>query len=141
MSALSIVEYLDVVEDLGPRLVARREGTMMDKLVFQIGEEALDDGVVVDIALVSTSVLARGWDSLNPGTSENPRWNFAGVLASSVAMPPRLARVVLVRGHNAKPRRCHNPQDGVVFLLRRIQHYEHPNFRSKRLKCDHTPLE
>jgi len=35
MSPLPIIEDLDVVKDLGSRLLARREGAMMDEFVFQ----------------------------------------------------------------------------------------------------------
>ena len=53
MSAASVVEQLHVVEDLGPRFLARGEAAMVDELVLQVAEEAFDHGVVVGVALAA----------------------------------------------------------------------------------------
>src|SRR5882724_8264666 len=53
MSAVAIVEQLHVIEDLGPRLLARGEAAMVDELVLQVAEEAFHHGVVVGVALAA----------------------------------------------------------------------------------------
>src|SRR5215813_3504784 len=53
MRAASVVEQLHVVEDLGPRFLARGEAAMVDELVLQVAEEAFHHGVVVGVALAA----------------------------------------------------------------------------------------
>src|SRR5262244_3283671 len=53
MRAASVVEQLHVVEDLGPRFLARGEAAMVDELVLKVAEEAFHHGVVVGVALAA----------------------------------------------------------------------------------------
>ena len=46
MSTLSIVEHLDVIEDIGTRQVTRFVDPLSNPLLFQRTEEGLDDRVI-----------------------------------------------------------------------------------------------
>ena len=50
MFALRIVEHLDVVEDVLPRVVSGFVGSASDTFALQEVEEAFGDGIVVTIA-------------------------------------------------------------------------------------------
>ena len=47
MNPLPVVEDLDELKDLRVRVRSRRIVPLVDQLIFQRAEEALDDGVVV----------------------------------------------------------------------------------------------
>ena len=50
VSALSIVEHLDVIEDIRPRQLARVVNAFLDPFLVQRAEERLDDGVDAPIS-------------------------------------------------------------------------------------------
>ena len=53
MDSLAVVEDFDVVEDSAARLVARREPTVEDQLLLEVGPERFDDGVVPALAFAA----------------------------------------------------------------------------------------
>ena len=50
MASFSIVEYLDVLKQVGPGFISGPVANAIDTLSLEDGEEALDDGIVVAVA-------------------------------------------------------------------------------------------
>src|SRR5690348_4788044 len=79
MSALSVVEDLDVFKDLGARSGSRHEGTIADELFLQRREEALGDGVIPAVAFAAHALA----HAVTPQPSAK---HPARVLAAAVAV-------------------------------------------------------
>ncbi len=93
VAALSVVEGLDVVEDLGGELGSGGPGAAVDELLLDRREEALGDGVVVAVAAASHRLRDPGGAGL---LAEGQR----DELAALVGVPDQPARGAAVReGH------------------------------------------
>src|SRR5882762_7684600 len=53
MRPLTVIEHLDVIEDLGARFIAGDESSMVSEFIFEIAEEAFDDGIVVTVSFAA----------------------------------------------------------------------------------------
>ena len=71
MQPLAIVEDLNELENLGAGFVPREMPPVMDQLIFQCAEEALDRRVVIAIAFATPCWRRAGGERARPDTPDS----------------------------------------------------------------------